>query len=307
MLISKRPVLFIVMVILITTFSVGCTGTENNVQRNQVSNSVQTPGKVTITENEISKSSMYITFDEAIISSYGIVVAELLDSNKLETGTTLYNFKILHKLKGTFDEDVINVYDSIERNEKNFYADGNQYILLLDKTMNVFLPEPRYHNFATIDVLLDKDGKIINSYQYNKILSLENCLSVDDLSSYIKMITKDNPVDEYSGQLGAKYVETDDFEAIISQSEYIAKIVPKDVIISNEYASFMKCTVINKYKGDLPDEVGIHMFPNAKVGAEYLVLLVKTDENGESFTVSSKSSQIETDSKDYGKYIDLMK
>ncbi len=314
----KHIKIYLIGIVLILLFS-GCTNeiTPSNIeQKNEMPNYEETNNNV---ENNNGYSYDFslgepLSIDEVIEKSYFILKCNFVSTEKVNKQDSfgIYTFEFIDAIKGNFDAKKISVtiydFDAFNEKDENIFTVGNEYVLCLQKSDNIF-HGISYTLFSGLCMRLE-NSKILGVYQRGKLLEKTGIDTIESLKSKSSLIVKalENNNEEYMS--GHKYTLSSDSEEIVKTSSFIveAKIVENTTPngVSEKVEEF-KCETIKSYKGSIQDSFFVLVNANSvNVGDEYLLLLECL--GGSSYVISSNYSCIpvsDTETyEEYMKYID---
>lgn len=260
---------------------------------------------------------MYSTLEERIDSCTHIVKATYIGTRCYD-GYFEHKFKVESQIKGNIEEEYIfmhnytNVRYSVGKENWGYtyydsdivYTLGSSYILLLRKSISVYYEHDYYFSACAISL---KCGETPSFTIYGgEPLTNHSSASEETFlteSNLIKYLSEQAEVDttkvEYTGR---EYIHSTDMNTIIDCSEYVMKVVVKDIVTYSAVTDeplWYGCDVVKVYKGEVSEEyVKIRPMPGAvTIGGEYIFALVDYGEKT-GYGISSKNSQIDVEQED---------
>ncbi len=256
-----------------------------------------------------------ISFEEAISDSYLIIeatlesvepiISDFPESKKAQTGMAYY-YKDIALIKGqyldndikvTINNDVIDNYK-----EKNLELDnvGEKYYLVLCRKYSVYWNEDKYIPYEYL-LLKNSKGKI-EAYSTNGEKAKEE-FNEDTFKNSVNEIIEKNKVKQTNiANWGVEYTNSKDISEISEFSDLIVEVQPKEVIVNGGNTLFVKCELINSFKGEFDKtKTIIFLAEGFEISQKYLLLL--SDQTG-SYFLSSKNSCIPiSDKEKYEEYM----
>ena len=209
-----------------------------------------------------SESSVRLeTLDDLIRVSDNIVIGTVTDEEQFSEGPTYkFTFTVNNELKGNVEAKSIDVYE--------FYGDlekGKQYILFLSFWENELYPNPVYTSV--------NKGSLIEVDQ-NTLIGGEMFVGQKTKNEIIEYIKSSKEVSVFSEKEDAVIEKANDLAELISLSDHILHIVPKELHHENMYVKTVKIEVLQKLKGSMNHEITVLNLPsNIILGDEYIVFL----------------------------------
>lgn len=247
-----------------------------------------------------------ITFLEAIDASDCIAVAEYL-SYEDKDSYVIYTFQVKSTLRGVIGEDVIHIYTSkgvatvpefgyTYETGQEIYEEGDQYVLILNKSDMLFYEYPQYTVIADIFIPVDA---IESAEMYGKPIAQLQGVTASTLSSSMAALSAQaEPV-----QKKPSYTTAEDLPTIIKESDFVLEVKVNGImfegVLHNGNTYF--CEIQNVLKGDPVVTEANHtlfivlMKDSVQVGETYVVMVNQVNEGSFVFTQSSLNSIIDPD------------
>lgn len=199
--------------------------------------------------------------DELIRKSDNIVVGTVTDEEQILEGATYkFTFNVKNKLKGNVDAESIDVWEPPSDLEK-----GKEYILFLSYWESALYPNPVYSSISENSLIEVKRNKLIGG---EKFVGRKN---KDEFIQYIKNSKEVNVFSEMDYDVIDK---AKDLEELISLSDHILHIVPKEIYDVNVYVKDVRAEIIQTLKGSHMEEMLSLLLPaNIVLEKEYIVFL----------------------------------
>lgn len=252
-------------------------------------------------EPKYSAEEEYISFDEAINSSYCIVSAtlkEIIENDDFRE----YLFLLEKSLKGDMDVDHFYVTEGygeihVKEIDQNYstveprFSVGGQYILLLSKTTSVYFDHDKYMCLGDSLIQIDNNNKFVKFQMYDKDIDI-GIRDINELKAYIdKVSTLVKIVEAY----GVPFTKSDKLSEIVTVSNYIVHVKIGSISIKapNSNRDTYYCNVIKNFKGSTDEKIQVVLFKGTVTeGEEYILLLNKESGNSLLYTLSSRNSVI---------------
>lgn len=273
----------IIYLLLISIIFTGCTlNEEASINRSEVK-------EMTLPKSEASYEKQF-SLEEIINLSSNIVIVELMESSDFSDSTNKNIFKIKKNLKGSIEEETIDYYT-----DSDDFSIGQKYILFMEYFDSVFYENRVYHGVTEFYVVLNDKDEIIEFMVFDKDLSNEY-KELLSLEKYIKKV--DDGLRTNKSNVASKTIDTDSFDVLATQSDYICEVKPIEIIANNDLVTVARCKITKNYKEKMEDNIIVQLPSNIELEKEYLVFLSKDD--GGSYTINSTISLVsKTDEKSY--------
>ncbi|MBC7959276.1 MAG: class B sortase [Vallitaleaceae bacterium] len=246
-------------------------------------------------------------FDEGIIKSATIVLAQLENYETTDEGYIIYQFSVVKSIKNVAKDALIELYEPKLENGQFLYAKGKQYVLVLARTTDICYEYPVFYNINNSRILIndDADQKIEMAESFGGKTDLKADLNVttySDLEAYIERVREENSsikdgVFNYQG----RFIASENTTEIVQKSDFIVEMQLKKVLYENRIMSECLFIVNSNLKGKTDAEiiVTIPKYMDLKPDAIYFACLFK-DGN---YTVSAKKGVFEKANEPYDAFI----
>ena len=204
------------------------------------------------------------TLEDLIRISDNIVIGIVTDEVQYSGSTLKFTFTVNNELKGNVDAKSIDVYEYYGDLEK-----GKEYILFLEFWEDELYPRPVYTSY--------NKGSLIEVNR-NTLLGGETYVGNKTKDEMIEYIKSSKEVSIFSEKEDAVIEKAKDLAQLISISDHILHIVPKEVIHENMYVKTVGIEVLQKLKGSLNYEINSLNLPaTIDLEKEYIVFLKEND------------------------------
>ena len=204
------------------------------------------------------------TLEDLIRISDNIVIGIVTDEVQYSGSTLKFTFTVNNELKGNVDAKSIDVYEYYGDLEK-----GKEYILFLEFWEDELYPRPVYTSY--------NKGSLIEVNR-NTLLGGETYVGNKTKDEMIEYIKSSKEVSVFSEKEDAVIEKAKDLAQLISISDHILHIVPKEVIHENMYVKTVGIEVLQKLKGSLNYEINSLNLPaTIDLEKEYIVFLKEND------------------------------
>lgn len=260
----------------------------------------------------ISMLTKYVTFEEALLLSTDIVVAQYVGYRSFGDNSIEFEFVVLERVLGE-SADRIFVYAinststtigaiesiSYKDSDLSFYA-GGQYLLVLER---IWLPHSKVNENGYMlvrNLVVDLDNPQ-NSAMYGEPLHLHSelnfsrgCLSREQIVDYAREIAKNNHTD-------MDHIKSLDVTEVVEGSDYILLVEINELHsmarTDFQHTDVFFCTVIQVIKGDLEPgfELGmIFLADTVQPGEQHIIMVRRIEEGSSLFEFTSRNSMFET-------------
>ena len=220
------------------------------------------------------------SFDESLIKSAVIVLAELSGITETSEGYVIYDFTPIEEIKNLYEDERFLVYEPLLADGSYLYAEDTAYVLILSRLTDIYYQEPVFHNFNN-GIIAVSEGNLTSARIHSGSMDLMKTYgfkNYDDIKNYIHKIREDNQViKEGSYAFSGRYIVSDSMEDIIDGASTIIEGEITEILYQNRL--FAECTVkrTKSYKGDVSDHiiVSLPVYLNPLVGENYLMCLFK--------------------------------
>jgi len=259
----------------------------------------------------VEKSYVYRTFEEALLASTDVIIAQYVGHKDFGETLIVYEFVVHERVLGNaadrFFVYLENIYATTTRRElassnvNMLFENSTSYLLALEKLWGADLKthEDGYIFINNLVVNLDNPSE---SNMYNEPLSKHSTkldfnnsnLSREQIISFVSELTANNT-------LSREHIRSGNIEDIISGSHYVLVVEINEALrLLNEQASrdwmetdIYYCTIIQTLKGDI--EVGhkmsmVFFADTVKTGQQFIIAAERLSEGGNMYTMSSKNS-----------------
>lgn len=301
--IMKRIVIYSV-ILLIVTFFAACSSTNNL--------STETPSSSDIVGTSISKFTEYITFEEALLRSTDIVVAQYVGRRNFGENSIELEFVVMERVIGN-SADSIFVYatntnsSTIGNNTSISYNNldlpfnvGGQYLLALKRA---WFPHSKIHEDGYIlvrNLIVDLENPQ-NSMMYTEALYLHfeldfnrGHLSGDQIIEYARELARNNlPAIEY--------IMSSDVAEVAGKSEYILLVEVDELrsmaLTDFQHTDIFYCTVVQVIKGNIEPGFELAMVflaDTVRPGEQHIIAVRRVEEGSSLFEFTSRYSLFKT-------------
>ena len=270
--------IFTCSILMLIIFAFGCSSINSNTSNKEI--------KHVISDAQYIKE---LSFDEVVNNSYNIITANLKQKEEYEDGVFIFTFAPIENIKGNIQEKEIHVYKA----DSSYLEIGKKYILFLEYTVTPFYPHTVYRLFYDSSICLKEDDTVDQLVLGDKIVS-NHLVNIVDAKNNINKVNK-NLVNKDKTQytMEDKIISSENLNDVVTSSQYICFIQPKEITAENKYVKMANCRVTKKIKNNLDNDILVQLPSNIELDREYLVLLQEVD--GGSFIISSKHSCIAKD------------
>lgn len=216
--------------------------------------------------------------DSLIMKSDNIVIGIVTDEEQFSEGPTYkFTFTVNDELKGNVEAKSIDVYE--------FYGDlvkGKEYILFLDYWESELYPKPVYTSYNKDFLIEVRKNSLIGGEKY------VGKKKKDELIEYIK---NSKEVNVFSEKEDAVIEKAKDLAELISLSDQIIHLVPKEIILENMYVKNVSAKVIQTLKSPNDKEIlslNLNLPATIDLDKEYIVFL-KEDET---LTIATREGSV---------------
>ena len=298
----KRIILCLMTLLLVTIFT--ACGLEGNI-------STETPSSAENSEVSVMMLKKYMTFEEALLLSSNVVVAQYVGYRNFGDETIEFEFAVLESVLGD-SADRIFVYarnanesimartsiDLYNNTELNFRV-GGQYLLVLRRIWSPHrkVQENGYNIVSNIVIDLENPQ---NSSMYNEPLYLHSeldfrrgRLSEAQIIDYVREITKNNPppVEYVMSSCVTEIVEGSDYILLIEVNE-LRSMARTDI----QHTDIFYCTVVQVIKGALEPGFELAMVflaDTVRPGEQHIIAVRRVGEGSSMFKFTSRYSLFE--------------
>lgn len=256
-----------------------------------------------------------ISFEDAVLNSYLIIEANLKsiepnivdfpENQKAQTGQN-YIYNEISVIKGQYLDSEINitisneVIDSLTSQGFALNNIGEKHYLVLCRKYSVYWDKDMYIPY---NYVLVKDSKgMINVCSTNGEKTKEK-FNKDTFKGLVnEIIVKNKSKQTNVANWGVEYTNSKDISEISEFSNLVVEVRPKEVIVDGGNTLFVKCELINLFKGEFDKTKKIIFLAEGfDINQKYLLLL--SDQPG-SYFLSSKNSCIPiSDTETYEEYM----
>ncbi len=249
----------------------------------------------------------YLTLEQIIDNSTHIVEAKHIESSS--SGKYLiHKFMTVSQIKGKVEDEYIYVYDTVGNSyvsdigvsyKSNVeYKKGENYILMLEKTVSVYYPTDVYMTYSGLYLPLNniKALKIYGKENLKKHSAADNTVfeSKNSFVEYVDRLAKEDKTTVT--HVGEEYTKSSEHSVILQEAEYVVKIRPVflDEKRSNEFSELYDCEVLRAYKGIISKEkIQIRLFTDSvEINKDYIVAINDTSIK-DLYILSSKNSMFD--------------
>ena len=290
------------MTLLIVTIFTAC-GPEGNIST-EIQSSAENLVSVMMTKK-------YITFEEALLLSSNVVVAQYVGYRNFGNETIEFEFVVLENVLGN-SADRIYVYarnanvsiigstsiDLYNITDLNFRV-GGQYLLVLNRIWSPHrkVQENGYNLLNNIVIDLEN---LQNSSMYNEPLYLHSeldfrrgRLSEAQVIDYVREITKNNPpaVEYVMSSCVTEIVDGSDYILLIEVNEFHS-MARTDI----QHTDIFHCTVVQVIKGALEPGFELAMVflaDTVRPGEQHIIAVRRVGEGSSMFKFTSRYSLFE--------------
>ena len=209
--------------------------------------------------------SLVKTLDDLIRVSDNIVIGTVTDEEPFSEGPTYkFTFAVKNELKGNVEAKSIDVYEYYGDLEK-----GKEYILFLGYWESELYPKPVYTSY-------NKDFLI--EVRKNALIGGESFVGQKTKDEMIEYIKSSKEVSVFSEKEGAVIEKAKDITELISISDQIIHLVPKEINLENMYVKNVNAKVIQTLKGSYEEELlPLNLPATIDLEKEYIVFLKEED------------------------------
>ncbi len=251
----------------------------------------------------INGRAEYMTFDESLSAATDIVAA--VYTGEYERHGVYYDstFTPVEWLKGTDTQGdirvrtcdmTVDVTDAGIRykTKANDYVQGAKYVLVLSKTISVYLP---YDVYLPMNNIMIEYGETPTMYNDSFVGDFsESEPESEDTSGVINYIEEFLlSGEDVSRVTGYDFIRSDDIAEVVSGSSVVAEVVPEELTGSSDNNDTERylCSVRDVLKGTVDGESIniIFIADSVEPGSEYLVMLEQAGDSGY-YILSSKIS-----------------
>lgn len=216
------------------------------------------------------------SIDDVVKASSNIIIGTVLNIESFSDYTDKYIVDVDKNIKGTACTDRIDVYET-----KDTLKVGDKYILFLQYSESALYPNPKYTS-AYKECIIRINGNAV----------FGNSKFVDDSLSLDKLIKNIESSKNIAANTDKKYNIKDKYNTLdeqIAASDYIASIIPNNIIKTNKYVSLVKAKTEAKLKGNVSDELELLLPADIQKGKKYIVFLRY---NNDSLELSAREGSI---------------
>jgi len=256
-----------------------------------------------------SSDKIILQFEESIDFAHNIVVAECIG----QPSPSEIQFNVLESINGNLDSNQICLHNDLgaqirykESDQPSLYSDdtptiiqGKQYLLLLEKRLNVYAPHDYY--LLTMDIVIPlSDLPTASMYEKRKLddysaIRFDENLTKEALLEYVRqeVIVDSFPQAE---AFGTPYTHSTDLEDVLLEADCVVRIRIDEQRTERFLSYLYGATILEQYKGPAqPTEMEILLHPeDIELGGEYIMAL-NTISSGDVLRISSRNSIYSTD------------
>ena len=202
--------------------------------------------------------SEFRDLEGVIMISDNIVIGTVTDEEQFSESTYKYTFTVSDELKGNVEAESIDVYEFYGVMEK-----GKEYLLFLGSWESELYPRPVYTSN-------NKDSLI--KVNRNNLIGGEQLVGKKKKDELIEYIKNSKEVNVFSEKEDAVIEKAKDLAELISLSDQIIHLVPKEIIAENMYVKVVSVEVIKTFKGGIGNPV-LNLPADIVLENEYIVFL----------------------------------
>ena len=204
--------------------------------------------------------------DELIRKSDRIVVGTVTDEEQISKASNYkFTFNVKNELKGNVEAESIDVYEFRSNLKK-----GKEYILFLSYWESALYPTPVYTS-------INKNSLI--EVKRNKLIGGETFVGSKKKDEFIQYIKSSKEVSVFSEMDYDVIDKAKDLAELISLSDHILHIVPKEIYDVNVYAKDVNAEIIQTLKGSYKEGMLSLLLPVNIILEEEYIIFLKEDKN----------------------------
>lgn len=271
----------------------------NSLPLTSVSSNADT-SMAAILENENDTDLVYgfyanVSLDEVLRTSCLIVKGSYVGPQETSTHTD-HVFTNLEILRGEYSEPTLSVCDYPELPlEGCQYKSGKEYLLVLGKTVSVYLEHDEYYPQENLHIPLEPSATMLMQGRPLGRDVEEQEFMEDPIQFLSKFPIPEADLEEYVD--GTPYMFSNSWEEIIPQCGYVLKLdIGASVTKNEKYGTeAYDCSVQEVYKGgEVDSEIILNFFEGmVEQGKEYIALLEKVgDGNSLVYALAAKEDVV---------------
>lgn len=231
-----------------------------------------------------------VSLSEVVQASNLIVKASY--TGPVECKTHLdHSFSVSEVLYGDYSDPTINVCEYDELPIEYQYEPGQEYLLVLERSVSVYFEHDRFYPVADVFVPLNSNEPVFMAGQ--ALGSEGEALAKDPEGQLKKMITRRGGLDAY---WGTEYVTSNEVSEIAASASHILKVEIGNVLHENESlgTTSFECKVKEIYSGTNTDEdVFINFFDGTvESGKDYVVLVNQVEPDSLVYSLAAKDNSV---------------
>lgn len=256
---------------------------------------------------------VYQTFEETVADCTDIIRGRFVTEHEYDEYSEL-EFTVLEVCKGQTQSDSIFVMNCPKQatiegtgysylTDSNVYEEGQDYLLVLDRTSSVYYEHDRYTQPGDIYIPLTTSESCT---MYGQDLSVHSEIDMSSVSADIyteveNVIASIPSTASETGLVGStEFIDTDSISETADFAGYIFRVQVGELYVSGKYngTETFRCSIEEIYRGNLTGEeksagILVPFFSGtAQEGDEFLLLLTRAGETSKVYTFSSRVAAI---------------
>jgi len=260
------------------------------------------PSQNASTANQTELSGIHLDFEQALLISTDIVIANFVRQRSFGENLTEFEFNVTDRVLGNAADRIFVYSENTSNNQDNLMFDRTtSYLLVLDRLHGATLKTHEDGFIFINNLIINLDNPTISTMNNDTLSNHSPRLDFDSTSlsensiiTFVRDITANNPP-------ARERIRSDSFSDIIINSPYIFIVEvnePRRLVSAQVTRDWMEtdiyfCTIAEVIKGDVDInlEISVVFFADTvRTGEQYIVAVERISEGSTTFELTSANS-----------------